>query len=664
MKKKVLKALVIGSRELACFSLIQTLINKNFIVHLQASGSFSSSQIDYFFKQQKQKFFFLHRGKCDDFDSCRYLLTQGPFTQIYIFIPPHFKGYQSKNQIKNFFYPKTQYLIDAACKLKLEKKIRFYQNISSTSFNINPANFKDKDKLQKKILEIKTSKAYQLFKNYRIKKRLQTFSGISLDSKSLPYRQNFLLKKILKTAVQLSLGKKVILELGNLQDSYNWYQKDFALEIIFTMQSKKLDDCFFEPSYICSLKKLVEQVFLFIGKKIIWSYNLSKREGRDINGNLLILADCDDCNEKNQKGFFIKNKKSNQKIFTECLLSEFMSIKKKLARNFQLVPMQKTISLWFCDGWWAEQKKEIEKLFLYNQLKNYFPLQLNSKNPDFIIFSCFGKKFLNFHCHRIFFTGENINPNFKICDFALSFNPSIPKKNCYYHPFGEWKQSLLFSKKSETIFLEKQNFCNFIYSNLVIKRENFFFLLSKYKKIDAAGARLQNMKRLERNEDKIDFLRKYKFTIAFENTSSQGYHTEKIIDAFAANSVPIYYGNPKIADYFNPEAFINCHDFDNFDSVVSYVKKVDQDETLYRKYLFAPVFCDNKIPAALNHEVMIRAIGEFFLNPPQKPVNSIWFRLLAKLITYDVGKWIMLYTRDRNAILQGWIKSKYLRFFQ
>src|SRR5207249_8371440 len=42
------------------------------------------------------------------------------------------------------------------------------------------------------------------------------------------------------------------------------------------------------------------------------------------------------------------------------------------------------------------------------------------------------------------------------------------------------------------------------------------------------------------------FISQYKFTIAFENSSYPGYHTEKILDPMMVDSLPIYWGNPCI----------------------------------------------------------------------------------------------------------------------
>ena len=234
---------------------------------------------------------------------------------------------------------------------------------------------------------------------------------------------------------------------------------------------------------------------------------------------------------------------------------------------------------------------------IFKQLGQHFDIVLDNKNPVFLFFSCFPtEKFppggvFDFHFQKIFVTGENVLPNFKFCDFAISFNPDIAGLN-HYFPFYAWNiEHLLTLIKPRARKIKKTSFCNFVYSNKVSFRENFFHLLCQYKKVDSAGGRLNNILSGKKIKDKLVFMQPYKFSIVFENTSSAGYTTEKIIDSFMANTIPIYYGNPNISEHFNPKAFINCHDFKNLESVVEYVKKVDQDEELLNSYLQASSFC-------------------------------------------------------------------------
>lgn len=60
------------------------------------------------------------------------------------------------------------------------------------------------------------------------------------------------------------------------------------------------------------------------------------------------------------------------------------------------------------------------------------------------------------------------------------------------------------------------------------------------------------------------------FTIAIENSSNRGYHTEKIIDAFLSKTFPIYWGCPNLEELgYDPDGFIYCKDEDEIINVVN-----------------------------------------------------------------------------------------------
>jgi hypothetical protein len=115
------------------------------------------------------------------------------------------------------------------------------------------------------------------------------------------------------------------------------------------------------------------------------------------------------------------------------------------------------------------------------------------------------------------------------------------------------------------------------------------------KKVDSAGAHLKNIEdeigaayQGDWTKPKVDFQKKYKFTIAFENSSSIGYTTEKIVHALAADTIPIYWGNPEVEREFNPKRIINCHDFDNIEQIIKRVFEIDENDTKFQEVLREP----------------------------------------------------------------------------
>ena len=119
------------------------------------------------------------------------------------------------------------------------------------------------------------------------------------------------------------------------------------------------------------------------------------------------------------------------------------------------------------------------------------------------------------------------------------------------------------------------------------KLSNLFFneLSEKYKKVDSGGRYLNNIGKPEGVEDKLEFLRNYKFSFAFENVSYPGYCTEKIVESFATGTIPIYWGDPNIENYFNFRAFVNCHRYKTVDEIIQKIKEIDNNDYLYREML-------------------------------------------------------------------------------
>ena len=153
----------------------------------------------------------------------------------------------------------------------------------------------------------------------------------------------------------------------------------------------------------------------------------------------------------------------------------------------------------------------------------------------------------------------------------------------------------------------KTRFCCFIVSNPGCwQRNNFFDILSRYKRVDSLG---KYKRRLpadiitvpERSDQDAYFqlLAQYKFMITFENNSLAWYNTEKVFNAFQAGTVPIYWGDPLIDQVYNPASFIwiKAHDdmkaqFEEFRLAIELIKELDEDTNKYAKLFQVPVMVD------------------------------------------------------------------------
>ena len=122
---------------------------------------------------------------------------------------------------------------------------------------------------------------------------------------------------------------------------------------------------------------------------------------------------------------------------------------------------------------------------------------------------------------------------------------------------------------------------NYIYGDLF--RLKFINKLNKYKRVDMGGRYKNNVGGIVK--DKIKFLTRYKFSIAMENSGSDGYFTEKIIESFLSGTIPIYYGDYMIDEYFNPKSFILIKGEKDIQKKIDYIKQIDNDDQLYYSIL-------------------------------------------------------------------------------
>jgi hypothetical protein len=62
---------------------------------------------------------------------------------------------------------------------------------------------------------------------------------------------------------------------------------------------------------------------------------------------------------------------------------------------------------------------------------------------------------------------------------------------------------------------------------------------------------------------KEDGLVPYRYSVVIENSREEGYFTEKLVDCLLCGALPIYWGAPDIARYFDPNGLIECHSHDD-----------------------------------------------------------------------------------------------------
>ena len=200
---------------------------------------------------------------------------------------------------------------------------------------------------------------------------------------------------------------------------------------------------------------------------------------------------------------------------------------------------------------------------------------------------------------KIAVIGENTAPDFNWFDYAIGFDRlefadrylRLPLYVFYRGDYLKLAGRLAddgTSAGQDNRRLVERKFCSFVVSaaNGNPIRRKFFEELSKYKQVDSGGRWMNNVGGPVK--DKAVFLREHKFNIAFENSSHPGYVTEKLMQAFAAQTVPIYFGAPDVELDFNREAMIVVKDENDIKRAVEEVIALDKDDKAYLAKVTAP----------------------------------------------------------------------------
>ena len=277
----------------------------------------------------------------------------------------------------------------------------------------------------------------------------------------------------------------------------------------------------------------------------------------------------------------------------------------------------KKIKVKFVDFW---PNFENDNVFL-PILQKYYDVEI-SDTPDYIFGSVLGDSYLDYDCVRIFYTGENLSPDYNLYDYSIDYEyMDYGDRHFRYPNYIMWNEAFSGMMKKHLATEEeiegKTDFCSFVYSNDKGNpaRVRFFDLLSQYKQVNAGGKLRNNIGQPEGVKDKLAFQTRHKFAIAFENSSHPGYTTEKLVEAFAAKTVPIYWGDPWVDRGFNEEAFINCHRYDSFADVVEAVKRVDRDPELYRRMLRTPALKSREYSQKYTYEQLEKFLRNIFDQP-------------------------------------------------
>lgn len=264
--------------------------------------------------------------------------------------------------------------------------------------------------------------------------------------------------------------------------------------------------------------------------------------------------------------------------------------------------MKETIKIWYADFWpeWEQEN------FIQPILEKHYNVILDSGNPDVLFHSIFNgqREAQTYNCKKILFLGENYRPHQFKTDYSISFDPhsNTNFRLPLWQVFILLEPAYLSILYNRTNIVNHEHFAAFTVSNPSNRlRNEHFDRLHGYKRVKSYGkVRTNDLKLRQFSEGKYWrhakdlFFNKHshKFVMAYENTKSPYYCTEKLMDAFLSNSVPIYWGDHTVDEDFNSHAFINV--MDHRSDWLDVIKKIDNDHVWYNEIYSQPVFTNEQ----------------------------------------------------------------------
>ncbi|KAA0597016.1 hypothetical protein J2848_000139 [Azospirillum lipoferum] len=239
--------------------------------------------------------------------------------------------------------------------------------------------------------------------------------------------------------------------------------------------------------------------------------------------------------------------------------------------------------------------------FFVDILSGRFDLSVVDNDSDLAIVSVFGTRHREARTARaLFFTGENVRPPLDGVDMSVSFDriddPRHYRLPLYVmHAWDHRREGatphfchpVLPPVPPTREEAAKRKFCAFLYKNPNCARRNDFFqMLCARRHVDSVGWLLNNTGSVVKMGwlPKIRVFSRYRFAFAFENASHPGYLTEKILDAFQAGAVPLYWGDPGVLRDVAAGSFVDVPRYSSDEEAIDAILAIDDDYDTYRRY--------------------------------------------------------------------------------
>jgi len=245
--------------------------------------------------------------------------------------------------------------------------------------------------------------------------------------------------------------------------------------------------------------------------------------------------------------------------------------------------------------------------WLGRMLNKKYRIKFDSNNPDYLLYNIFGNEHLNYKYNnsvKIAIFTENKIPDLNEADYAIGQSHINYLDRYFKFPIFLWIINDFKNVREKVLKSPIRNkFCAAVITNSNYTdgfRIKFINELEKYKSIDMGGKYKNNIGGPVKN--KKQFLTSYKFSISIENSEGDGYLTEKIVDSFYSGTIPIFYGDYMLDEYINPKTYILIKGEKDIKEKIEYIKKIDNDDKLYKNILKENVLIDNNITLKIEKE--------------------------------------------------------------
>lgn len=218
---------------------------------------------------------------------------------------------------------------------------------------------------------------------------------------------------------------------------------------------------------------------------------------------------------------------------------------------------------------------------------------------------------------NIWYTGENERPPQGAWDGYLTFDTNLLKDRCVYFPLWFLTSTDLFKSTKKSYWggevptinelmegrkykPEKKKFAASFIGKSYSMRLHAIETLSQINSVDIFGESVRHQIKIPAKVAK-----KYRFIMCFENDIYPGYVTEKPIEAYIGNAIPLYYGLDTL-NYLNSNAMINLIHYNNLLEWKNYINELEKSASLYKKVFEEPIL--TKKPSLDSALMLIRRV--------------------------------------------------------